>query len=109
MYDSENNQWSSIEKEIAQELFKRAYDREISALIQDVREKASAITELDDLWSLHDFLSARRHEIDGKYDYDYSSLLFIFAELVRDGWLRLDELENLNREKFAKVAALTKI
>lgn len=109
MYDSENNQWSSIEKEIAQELFKRAYDREISALIQDVREKANAITELDDLWRLHDFLSARRHEIDGKYDYDYASLLFVFAELVRDGWLCLDELESLNREKIAKVAALTKI
>ena len=101
--------WSSVEKEIAEEAFNRAHQREIKALMQDVRERANAIAELDDLWKLHDFLSARRHEIDGKYDYDYSSLLFVFAELVRDGWLHLDELKNLDREKLAKVAALTKI
>lgn len=103
------NTWSSTEKKIAQEMFNRAYDREISALITEVREKARAIAKLDDLWKLHDFLSARRHEIDGKYDYDYTSLLFVFAELVKDGWLQLDELENLDRDKLAKIAALTKI
>ncbi len=108
MYDCKNT-WSSVEKETAQELFKRAYNREIDSLIQEVRNKANSISELDDLWHLHDFLSARRHEIDGKYAYDYSSLLFVFAELVRDGWLSLDELKSLSKDKFAKVAALTRI
>lgn len=101
--------WTTTEKDIAQEVFQRAYDREIHALIQDVREKARAIAELDDLWRLHDYLSARRHEIDGKYEYDYSSLLFIFAELVRDGWLQLEELKPLSHDKLAKIAALTKM
>lgn len=99
--------WTSTEKDIAQEVFNRAYEREISSLIRDVREKAGAIAELDDLWRLHDYLSARRHEIDGKYEYDYSSLLFVFAELVRDGWLQLDELKPLSQDKLAKIAALT--
>ncbi|MEM9447207.1 MAG: hypothetical protein AAGA75_01570 [Cyanobacteria bacterium P01_E01_bin.6] len=103
------NTWTTAEKEIAQEMFSRAHKREMDALIADVREKVSVISEIEDLWQLHDFLSARRHEIDGKYDYDYSSLLFVFAELVRDGWLNLDELESLDQDKISKVAALTKI
>lgn len=103
------NTWTTAEKEIAQEMFSRAHKREMDALIADVREKVSVISEIEDLWQLHDFLSARRHEIDGKYDYDYSSLLFVFAELVRDGWLNLDELERLDKDKISKVAALTKI
>lgn len=70
-------EWSKIEQEIAQEAFERAYQREIKALIEQVREQASAIAELEDMWHLHDFLSARRHEVDGKYDYSYSMLVFI--------------------------------
>lgn len=101
--------WTLAEREIAQEVFNRAYEREINALIKDVREKASAIADLSDVWQLHDYLSSRRHEIDGKYEYDYSSLLFVFAELVRDGWIKLDELKNLSRDKLAKITALTKI
>ncbi|NJM74095.1 MAG: hypothetical protein HC862_30640, partial [Scytonema sp. RU_4_4] len=52
-----------------------------------------------DLWRLHDFLSARRHEVEGKYDYQYSVLLFVFAGLVKEGWLHLTELEGLDKDK----------
>ncbi|MDX2214745.1 MAG: hypothetical protein SFY66_15765 [Oculatellaceae cyanobacterium bins.114] len=101
--------WSDSEKKIAQEVFRKAYEREISALIKEVREQASTITELDEMWRLHDFLSARRHELDGKYDYRYSVLVFVFATLVREGWLHLDELKGLDADKLTKVAALTRI
>lgn len=100
--------WTVTEKEVAQEMFNRAYAREVDALIKDVREKASAIASLDELWQLHDYLSAKRHEIDGKYEYDYTSLPFVFAELIRAGWLHLDELKQLDQGKLAKIAALTK-
>jgi len=101
--------WTLEEKKVAEEAFERAYTREIEALISEVRTKSGLINEVKDLWKLHDFLSARRHEIDGKYDYDYSSLLFTFAELVRDEWLHLDELRSLSKEKISKIVALTKI
>ena len=109
MMDSIKDTWSITEKEIAQEMFNRAYKREIETLIKDIREKASAIADLNELWQLHDHLSAKRHEIEGKYEYDYTSLLFVFAELVRDGWLHLDELNQLDRGKLAKITALTKL
>jgi len=104
-----NNSWSPLEEKVAQEAFNKAYDREVAALIKDAQAKADSITQLDDLWRLHDFLSARRHEIDGKYDYRPSALLFIFANLIKDGWLHLDELESLDRSKLAKIAALSRM
>jgi hypothetical protein len=102
-------EWSKTEKRVAQEAFERAFKREIDELIKEVREKSSAIVELDDMWSLHDFLSAKRHEIDGKYDYRYSALIFVFAELIKEGWLHLNELEGLSTDKLTKIAALTRM
>ena len=105
--DTNTNNWSKTEKEIAQQAFNKAYEREVQALVQKVRENAGAIATLDDLWRLHDFLSARRHDLDGKYDYRYSVLIFVFAQLVREGWLGLEELEGLKPEKLAKIKAIT--
>ena len=102
-------EWSVVEKELAQKVFDRAYEREVNALIEEVREKASAITALDDMWQLHDFLSARRHQLDGKYDYRYSMLIFVFAQLLKEGWLCIEELEGLSRDKLTKVAALIRM
>ena len=101
--------WSETEKKIAREAFDRAYERETSALIEKVRSKASAIAELDDVWGLHDFLSAKRHDIDGKYDYRYSVLIFVLAGLLKEGWLQIDELKGLEQDKLAKVAAMARM
>ena len=108
MQDIEIN-WSPVEQKTAREAFEKAYQREVSALLEQVRVRTGEITELEQLWALHDFLSAKRHEIDGKYDYSYQVLLFVFANLIKDGWLRLDELAQLDREKLAKISALTRM
>ncbi|NJO39400.1 MAG: hypothetical protein HC769_26510 [Cyanobacteria bacterium CRU_2_1] len=102
-------EWSKTEKEIAQAAFEKAYEREIQTVVKEVCKRASSIAQPDDMWQLHDFLSARRHEIDGKYDYRYSVLIFVFARLVKEGWLHLDELEGLSTDKLTKVAALTRM
>jgi hypothetical protein len=101
--------WSAAEKNIAQAAFDKAYERETKALIQEVREKASSITGLDTIWRLHDFLSVRRHEIDGKYDYSYAVLIFTFARLIKEGWLVMEDLSGLEADKLAKVAALARM
>jgi hypothetical protein len=99
--------WTETEKNVAQVAFKAAYEREIGTLIQTVRE--IEITESDDLWKLNDLLSSKRYEMDGKYDYRYPSLLFVFAGLVKEGWLSLDELNGLHADKLAKIAALARM
>lgn len=102
-------EWSEAEKQVAQKAFAKAREQEIDALIQDVRERASTTLKIDDVWQLHDFLSARRHEIDGKYDYRYSVLVFVFAQLVREGWLQLKELEGLKADKLTKITLLAQM
>jgi Photoprotection regulator fluorescence recovery protein len=102
-------EWSKKEQEIAKKVFDRAYRRETSALIEEVRDRARAIAELDEIWHFHDFLSARRHDLDGKYDYRYSVLIFVFARLIKEGWLHLEELDGLDTDKLTKVAALARI
>jgi Photoprotection regulator fluorescence recovery protein len=104
-----DTEWSKTEQEVAKEAFDKAYKREIKALMELVRSKADAIAQLDDMWNLHDFLSAKRHDIDGKYDYRYSFLIFVFARLVKEEWLHINELEGLAKEKLAKIAALSRM
>ena len=101
--------WSEQEKIIARTAFNAAYRREISALIREVSDRAAIISDIDQVWGLHDYLSAKRHDIDGKYDYRYSVLIFVFARLVKEGWLELSELADINPEKLAKVAALSRM
>ena len=102
-------EWSDAEKKIARAAFDKAYEREINVLLKTVRDRAVAIAQPEELWKLHDFLSVKRHELDGKYDYRYSFLLFVFAQLIKDGWLSLDELEGLEVSKQTKIAALTRM
>ncbi len=102
-----DNQWSHQEEQIAQEAFQKAYEREIKALMQEVERQVKAVEVADDLWRLHDVLSAKRHEIDGKYHYETSTILFILAELVKGGWLKLQELQGLEPDKVSKIKALT--
>jgi hypothetical protein len=108
MKESESG-WTEIEQKVARFAFEQAYKREIEALMSQVRHKIDTLDELDDIWQLHDFLSARRYEVEGKYDFKYSILLFIFAGLIKDGWLQLNELEGLDEDKLAKVAALSRM
>jgi hypothetical protein len=102
-------EWSDTDKTLALTAFKTAYLREIEALKQTVRERASRISELEDLWQLHDFLSARRFDIDGKYDPSETGLVFVLARLVKERWLCLEELAALDPEKRAKIGALSRM
>ena len=105
--------WSETEKEAAYEAFKKAYEREIYSLIEEIKQKINQIDEIGELWSMHDFLSARRHQIDGKYDDRglsfLPSLLFVLAQLHKEELLSLEELQALDREKLAKISALARM
>lgn len=102
-------QWSITEKKIAEAALKKAYDSEVEALIKSVQQRVSLITEPEDVWQLHDFLSASRHDIEGKYDDREPFLLYTLSRLVKDGWLELSELVELAPDKRAKVNILTRM
>ncbi len=102
-------EWSNTEREIAQKALETAFQRESDMMVNLIREKSSEISCLDDLWKLHDFLSARRHDIDGKYDDSQSMFVFVFARLIKEGWLTIDELDGLDRAKVSKVSLMTRM
>jgi hypothetical protein len=101
--------WSAAEQAIAKEAFERAHARETNALIQQVSQAAASLSELDDLWQLNDYLNARRHALDGKYDYQYSMLFFLFAQLLKEGWLDLTDLAGIEKDKLAKITSLSRM
>ncbi|MCL4834618.1 MAG: hypothetical protein KJZ86_19425 [Caldilineaceae bacterium] len=101
-----NDSWSKTEKQAARRAFDLAYRRECEAISGEVRRQAAAIIGPDDLWGLHNFLTQQRKETDEKYDYRYSQLEIVFARLVVDGWLQLDELAGLAKEKLNRIGAI---
>lgn len=98
--------WSGSEKQAARRAFDAALEREYATLLQKTREMAGRIHEGADLWRLHDFLTDQRRKIDDKYDYRYSRLIVVFARLIHQGWLSLDELEGLHEDKLEKIRAI---
>jgi hypothetical protein len=95
--------WSKKEKEIARGAFKVTLERESLDLLSRLKEMADTAENREDVWKIHDFLTERRTEIDQKYDYRYSMLIPIFGRLIREGWIRLDELEGFNEDKIAEI------
>lgn len=98
--------WSKTEKQIAKNAFERAYGRECVDLAKTIRLKAEKIKEPADIWRLRDFLNREVKDIENKYDYRYSVLMLVFARLIKDGWLRVDDLIGLDQEKIDRVIAL---
>ena len=100
--------WSAAEQAIAREAFNRAYGRAIEQLVRDVQQRAGCLSSADTIWALHDFLSIERHTIEGRFDFRIEGILFIFASLVKESLLQLDELTGLDTEKLAKIAAMAR-
>lgn len=65
-----------------------------------------AASQPADLWRVHDFLTTQRDATDEKYDYRYSVLPFVFARLLKEGWLVEGDLEGLSADKVAIITHL---
>lgn len=100
--------WTEAERIVARCAFDRAQQRAIRSLVETVQVHASGLDSVESVWVLHDYLSTQRYAIEGRFDFRLEGLLIVFAGLVRDGLLSLDELEGLEATKLAKIAALSK-
>lgn len=57
---------------------------------------AAKIRQASEVWELEHHLTELRKEIDQKYQYKYSTLVLVFADLVREGKLDLEDLRGLS-------------
>ena len=73
-----------------------------------LRTRANALNSPESIWQFHDFLSIERHTIEGRFAFRLDGILFVFASLVKEGLLQLDELRGLDADKLAKVAAMAR-
>lgn len=108
MTDTVAQGWSDSELAIAREAFDRAYGRAIEQLVLAVRSRSADLASADAVWALHDFLSIQRHSMEGRFDFQLEGILFVFAGLVKDELLGLEELAGLEREKLSKIAAMSR-
>jgi hypothetical protein len=99
--------WSESEQAIAKTAFDSAYTRAVDGLIAAVRTQVDGLKSAETVWELHDFLSIQRHVIEGRFDFRAEGILFVFASLVKEGLLQLDELQGLDQEKLGKVKAMS--
>lgn len=101
--------WTKTEVEISERVLKKAYERETKTLIQKVKEKINHLQQVEELWEVHDLLSSKRYDLDGKYDNREPMLVFTFAQLLKEGWINLEELAGLEKGKLAQISSLAKM
>jgi hypothetical protein len=88
-----------MEKKAARAAFDLALTRELKAARQEAEAMLRNSPDDRVIWRLNDYLSEKRREIDEKYDYRYSVLMWVFPRLVSEGWLKADELAGIGSEK----------
>ena len=93
--------WSKSQKKHAKELFDLALEREYKALIEEIN--LVKVESRDEVWELRERLNRKAKEMDRKYDYRYSQLIFVFAQLLREEYLTEDELSVLGEGKLDKI------
>ena len=100
------SEWSKSEKESARRAFDMAYTRECKSIEEELRRRVSDLQTPEGLWAIHDYLTEKRKEMDKKYDYRYSVLLFVFARLLHEGWITRDDLMGLSEDKIEAITSI---
>jgi len=84
----------------------RALHREKESAISEFKERAARIRhveDIDNLWSLEDWLQKRRKMIDDKFDYRYSVLAHVLAQVISEGAISEADRAGLGDEKLAEI------
>jgi len=95
--------WSKSEKKVAHRVFEAALQAELAEIMADFKARAAAAAEPDDMWLIEEYLRNKRREIDRKYDYRYSQLIWVFGILLREGRIQEEQLAGIAEEKLAGI------
>jgi hypothetical protein len=98
-YSMHDIRWSPAEKKHARALFEQVLERELAERIAQFKALSASAKTADDMWSIRRHLEHSERELERKYDYRYSQLLFVFGRLLREGRVTVDQLAFLSEEK----------
>jgi hypothetical protein len=95
--------WTDAEKKTARKAFDQALGRNLAAIIARAKRRMAEVVEPSDLWELEAYLTESRKSVDRAYQFRYSRLLTVFSILMRDGWLKEEDLLGLQADKIANI------
>ena len=101
--------WTATQKKAARQAFDLASARDTEAIRREVEAMLRNSKDPRVVWSIENYLYERRREHDRVFDYRYSVLLFVFAELVRESLLSEEELEGIGEEKVEAIREMLSI
>ena len=101
--------WSESEKKLARRVFEAALTSELAEAISDFKVRAASVVAPDELWEIERHLRRKRLEIDRKYDYRYSQLIWVFGTLLREGRIQEAQLAGLSEEKRVGIASIASL
>jgi hypothetical protein len=99
-------EWTVSEKKTARRVFDVALDRELAEVMAEFKQKAARAETPADMWAIRQYLERAQREIDSKYDYRYSQLVFVFARLLREKRINQEDLAGLAEEKLNDILRL---
>jgi hypothetical protein len=91
--------WSPGEKKVAHAAFEAAHSRERAAIRREIEAMLRNSDDGTEIWRVRDYLNGKARELDQKYDFRYSVLIGVFARLLAEGWLTLEDIAGLNVAK----------
>ncbi|MFZ6641110.1 hypothetical protein ACO0LL_15280 [Undibacterium sp. TC4M20W] len=103
MYDFK---WSDTEKKVARAAYDNALQKEMAAITARFKELANAVNSPDELWEIEAYLQKARKRIDTKYDYRYSRLPLLLAQLVFQNLVKREDLQKLSQDKLEIIDSL---
>jgi hypothetical protein len=95
--------WTVPEKKAARKAFHQALERNLAAIMAEAKRMMAKVSEPSDLWEVEAYLTERRKAVDQVYQFRYSDLLTVFSILMRDGWLKEEDLFGLQPDKIANI------
>jgi hypothetical protein len=101
--------WSASEKKLAHQVFEAALTAELAEVMADFKARAAAVAEPAEMWAIQEYLARKQREIDRKYDYRYSQLQLVFAQLIREGRVQQAQLAGLAEEKLAYIERIASL
>ena len=96
-------EWSNAEKKIARRAFEAALEKALAAALADFKRRAAAVSTASEMWTIGEDLHRQRREIDQRFDYRYSQLTHVFAELIHAGLMDEIALAGLAEAKRADI------
>lgn len=90
-----NLKWTESEKRLSRRVFEAALTAELNEIMAEFKTKAADAATPVAMWAVQDYLAKKRHDIEAKYDFRYSQLLFVFGRLIREGRIQEEQLSAL--------------